>query len=377
MSGNLGQRGVLDTKDQHLSDHNVLHSMHDAVVWMDAPSTTAQNDANLAAAIALAISSRVGRTVVIPSGAYTFSTNFSIVNASGLRIVGCGHQTVINSTLNDTSKALFEFDDCRECVISNLYVNVTAALGGVVRFRNVTGSAVTPTYNMVEDVHIEGKNNLQYGIIVGGTNNIDANNDFNVFRRVYVAGYTISGAYLRAISQSYNNSFEDCLFYGGTGALCGMDAGGNYGGSFHWRRGFVNAHATADFNLGRSYQPYTIDGVNSEGSKRFIVIDSAAAYCQAVVRNSRYAANAIHVDLQAIMASSAGAQLTIDTCSIGDSSSDAAVQITGHASSKIVMRQSRMYSSAGSVFNGVTPIELLGNVKITNEGALTTVALTQ
>ena len=365
-----GQRG-------HFSVHQQLWQTFGNIAFLPPPSTAAANSANLKAAIADAISGGFGSTVFIPPETYLLNDYHTIANVSGLRIVGAGHRSRLVSTLNDVNHAVLEFDDVRQSYTANLYMGFNATIGGAIRFRNVTGGSVTPSMNTTENVHIECAGKVQFPLILGGIGNTDANNDFNVFRDVYAIGYTKSGCYLRVISQSYGNQFEDCYFFGGAGAEHAVNAGGGFAGNFAWRGGFVGGHTVSDFNIGRSYQPFVIDGVNSENSARFLTLDGQA-YMNLSVRNSRWAGNAAHADGK-IIKLSGNVLANFEDNSFGDGSGDRALTIelaTLSAVSHVRFARNRVYSSAASVFDTTAPHELVGNQKITNEGNGTTMVLT-
>lgn len=367
-----------ESKQKHREDHAVLHRAYNDIARMyPAQTSSASNSANLKAAIADAISGGFGSTVFIPPETYLLNDYHTIANVSGIRIVGAGHRSRLVSTLNDVNHAVLEFDDVRESVIRDLYFGFNADIGGAVRFRNVTGGSVTPSMNVVEGVRIEGAGKVQFPIIIGGMDYIDRNNDFMTFRNVYAIGYTQTGVYMRAHSQSYGNLFDQCYLYGNGVATHGINAGGNFAGNFIWRGGFIGGHTVSDFNLGRSYQSYMVEGGNGEDSACFMTSDNQA-YQQISVRGFRWAGNGIGALNKAVRLSG-NVQATFDTCKFGDGSGDKEVLLEFkdlHPLSRIKVLNTTVFSSAFAVFNETLPNELTGGQKVTNEGNGTTVALT-
>ena len=150
-------------------------------------------------------------------------------------------------------------------------------------------------------------------------------------------------------------------------------------GNFLWHGGFVGQHKNADFYIGRSYQPYLIEGVNSEGSARLLEVPTGA-YRTVTLRNIRWAGNGLHADRKAIT-TTARINLLIEQCELGDASGNVPLTLEflrssdGDGTGSLVMIGNRIYSTAVSVFVVDKPGMLYGNVKITNEQQLTMEAL--
>ncbi len=371
-----------EEKQAHRDDHLALHQAYNDRARMSKPSTPANNTANLKAALADSISGGVGRTLYIPPGNYIFDDLFLIENVLGLRIVGDGAQTRLVSRRVADSGALFELRDTRETTLTDLNIFIDGMLGAAIRSVNKPGGSMTPSFNLFENLRIESSNKYYIGIHLGGDWNVpgsgvDANNDFHTMRRLYVGGYLQSGCHLRAHSQSYGNEFRGCYFFGGTGAEHAVNAGGNYGGNFAWYGGFVGGHTKSDFNIGRSYQPYIIHGMNSEVSARFITADSQA-YCTIEAKANRWAGNAAHADGK-IIKLSGDVTATFENNVLGDGSGDRALTIelaNLQAVSSVKFNNNRVFSSAAAVFDTTAPHEMSGNSQFTHEGNGTKKVLT-
>lgn len=360
------------SRDKHREDHLALHQAYNDAARMYRPKASAsENSANLKAALADSISGTLGRTLIIPPQTYNLDDVFPIQNVLGLRVVGYGGQTRLVSRKNADSGSLFDLSDVRESTFRDLNIWIDAPLFCAFRTRNKAGGTV-PSFNLFENIRAESSDKLTHGIQIGSgePDTIDANNDFHVFRRFYLGGYTSAGAFLRGSSQAYNNAFENCLFYGGTGAQYGVNAGGNYPGSFHWRGGFLHNHAAADFIIGRHYQPFIIEGACSEGSARFLVIDNAA-HTHVLVRGVRYAANSLHADGRAVIASGRYRAM-FELNRFGDGSNGVPIKfdfnttVNGTTQAWVKFTGNDIYSPDGNVWINAVPT-LEGNWHIPNE----------
>jgi hypothetical protein len=377
----IPERTFVDSRGAHLADHNRLYAVHNTVKTIPAPlSTSSATTAKLKDAIEAAARGILGGTVELGAGDFLLDDTIEVRSKWGLRIVGQGMATRL-VWKGAADKPMFRFAHARQSGLENMTLNFdTDGYAGIHLLRdNAPGSLGIPTYCRFVNLVVNCANRAPYGIAIGGVGNVDANNDFHYFEHCEVNEYALAAWVLRgdgASSQSYNNMMTNCRAYAGTTGQYAVEAGGTFPGSFAWRGGFTNANQVADFNLGRSYSPHIVEFVNSENSKRFILMDSTPHYTQAIVRGCRWSGAQIHEDMQAIIVDGATKQLVLEGNSIGDGGTDQAVQLAFRNGAIVSMRLNRVYSSVEAVFSSGVPGELFGNLKITNEGTLATVALT-
>lgn len=322
-----------------------------------------------------------GATIQLGPGTFNLNDMIEFHNLYGLRFVGVGGATILRWIGNDASKPVLKLSHCQRCYFADLQINIAnAAYAGIQQLRdNVEPRTVTPMRNHYERVDVFCNNFAATGIYVGGVGLINANNDFAVFDNVRVQDYTSEGWFLDG-SQSYGNQMRSCYARSDNGQAKYAVFAPTQCGHFNWYGGFVGGNRVADFHIGRSTQPYVIEGVNSEGSARLLEVP-AGFYRQITLRGIRWAGNGLHADKKAII--QAGyTHLLIEHCMIGYGSNNAPVTLEfinsndGIAGS-LVMIGNRIYSTAVNVFTGLVPGMLYGNSKITDEANLTTVALTQ
>lgn len=346
-------------------------------VWLPPPGTPTQNVDNFLAAIAKAKRNGKGETIYIPPLDYTLNSYLPVDDVAGINIVGFGHQSHLISTYTHAYNCLFELGDVRESSFRNFRVSHNANLFGTFGSRNKAGGLAS-THLQFENIHIAGGDKIDVGYHIGSHVNepdaLDANNDFNVFYRCYLTGYKDSGAMLRGeylSSQAYSNQFEQCLFYGGTGAKYAINAGGNYPGNFSWNNGFVGLHTLSDFLIGRSYQPFKIAGVHSENSAMFLDVDALDCMVRAI--DNRYAANSIRADGTAIKIRGRVTAI-FELNRLGDggrlvSGENIPFQIDIEESDQIDVsfRQNLVYSVNDNVFSNAVPGDMWGNKRVAIE----------
>lgn len=357
--------------------------------WMSKPkASAAANSANLKAALADSISGGLGRTLLLRPGDYLLNDYFPINDVRGLNVIGMGGATRLIWTQNDPLHAMFELSDVRESCFRRLMFHFNNYSAAAFVTRNKPGGTTTPSMNLFEDISIECVSKAAYGIMIGGLGNTDRNNDFHVLRRFYAIAYTTAGVHLRGegnATQSYSNLLEQCYLFGGTGAEYGINAGGNYCGHFRMDGGFIGGHTKADFLIGRSYQPYSILGVNGEVSARFI--ESDAAHNHIHVEDCRVAANAIHDDGRMII-TRGRVKLRLIGNRFGDGvrrveDENGVLQkipvvfdFSAANGARVRCMDNEVYSVADQVFVGAVPYVLEGNDRIPDEATGLSVPLT-
>ncbi len=369
--------GLNEGKISHRNDHMALHMRHNAVASVDKPGTAAENAANLAAAIKAATLDRgsvfqLGGTVFIGPGDYVLTDTVELRQIMGLRFVGCGYATRFVWD-GPADKPMFKLAHCRDVDFGHMFLSFPkASLAGVQIVRdNAVGSTIVPVHNHLHHIWMDGGNCLVFGFLVDG---VDANNDFHLFEHCEVANYADS-AWRLPTSQSYNNKMVNCRAIGnGATSKCAVKTGGHLAGTFYWSGGATFGNTECDFYMGRSYQPYIIEFCNSENSTRFIYSDR---YNTIRVVGCRYAANKLHVDGHAIWLTGGNLpyHLTVQDCIIGDS---APVPLTlrfegsdaNYAQSGVVIRNTKIYSSAASVWSARTPHIVETSMQITDEQTL-------
>ena len=343
-------------------------------VWMPPPDTAANNVINLQAAITAATTSTVGKKVFVPAGTYDLNNTVYAQNVFGLQLIGSGMQTVFNWTLNDNTKPMFKLYG-RQCVFSSFQMTFAqVCYAGIQILRDNAGThTVTPTNNRLENVFISGSAKAVYGVMLGGTGSTDANNDFNVIEQCGINNYTDTGVYVGG-TQSYGNRILNSRIVGdGVNSQYAVNSGGA-GGCYSVMGGTAGGHLTADFGVGRHYQPYRIQDVVSEGSSRFLSAPSAL-WRVIFVEGCRYAGNALNADLKAVKIDGYGkyfmrgnrfgdgqatiAALTLEFLNLGSLSN---VSFDGND----------LFTTSGHVLGSITPDSFVKNTKITDEGLFTT-----
>lgn len=366
-------------------DHPGLHNeertaLNAGAVYVVNPSGDgAVNRGNINAAIAEAIdANNYGATVILAPGTWYINDTIEIRDYAGLRILGSGFSTHI-VWRGGASDPVFLIPHSRQIELAHMRIEASAAYpayAAVQMLRDNLSSAWVPTKNHMHDVWIDGGvGGFQYGIVLGGTGSVDANNDFQYFSNVEVQQYTDAAWYLPG-SQSYNIMMDNC-HADGPGEH-GVLTGGQLAGSFMWHGGSMSAHSVSDFYVGRSYQPFVIEFVNSEGSAALLV-GATQFMKQIIIRGCRWAGNAA-IDGDIIDIAAEYLQLALEYNSLGDGNNPMKAFTLGFSSanpalSNIRMIGNRLYSDAVSVFSDLTPDTLIGNLQITDETLGTTVAL--
>lgn len=344
-----------------------------------AANTTAINNA-ITAAIATGSNGSVtkrGKRIAIPPGEWWINDSILISAAFGVQLIGIGKQSALIWTGNDNQKPVILMDNARQCTISGLYIVAqNAALCGIQCRRGTVDTGMTPTKNRFIDIVYDGGGVSDYGIELAGLGSADANNDFNYFETCEVSGYTTAGWRVGG-SQSYNNYFVNCHAIGDGSSLYGVRTGAA-GGTFSWHGGSLGGHAIADFSVGRSYQPYVMEGFNSEQSNALLhLIDDN--YQHVVMRDFRWSGVG-STGLEIIDQDSSGdIQLEIANGVMGDGQSPTAafiLRVALNSNSSFILNNSRLFTSAENPFPGDTPTGGAGNIKITDEATFTRTVLT-
>lgn len=374
---------IVDPVNAHKDDHKYLHLRYNSSVFVDYPKQTpSDNVAMLRSAIASATIDRgsilqLGKTIFVAPGDYEIDDTIEIRNTFGLRFVGSGFSTRF-IWKGAADKPMFKIAHCRDLEFGNILLSFqTLCQCGIYVLKDfLEGSTIVPTHNRFFHIYMQGQSNVTYGFSLGSENSVDANNDFMYFENCEVANYR-EVAWFLPTSQSYNHLMVNCRAIGdGINSKHAIKTGNLLCGSFKWQGGAVAQNTVSDFYLGRNYQPYSIDGVNSEVSARFII--STNAYNQIMVSNCRWAANELHEDGQAIVLSANTYNFTMDNCSIGDGAyptRELYLQFNfanqaAYDRSGVIVRNCRVYSAAEDIWSAYAPHVLECSTHITDEQLL-------
>lgn len=345
------------------------NNWHNALAYGMSPDETATNNT-----VALQNAINQGGHIFIPGGEYEISDTISISSVQGLRLAGEGTNTKLLWVGSDDRPA-FELVDCRNCVISDLQIETSSNLQIGFRLYRSASATVVPKDNTLANIWMQGVSGMLYTAIqIGGTGATDQNNDFHTFYNVVVNNYRdygVDGS--QQASQSYGNVFINCQFLGVAGTslssyYCGDGAG------FHFNIfGGMTYGNSADFHLGRTYQPYLVYGVTGEGSKRLLYCNHGT-YVQARFEGGRWSGENLHTDNDAVLFVGGISQLEINQYSIGDGQSPTGV-LNLNIDGDFAIHNSRIYSTNITPFSSDFPAHNSNNVVITDESLSTTVAM--
>lgn len=326
-----------------------------------------------------------GALVVLPAGDIHINDTILIQDAMGMTLAGDGHSTRLIWQGNDATKPMIRMSHTRQCKIRDIFFWANTACYTAIQCRrdNHIGAIHSPTLNSFSRLFLSGSNNALFGVVLGGTGSVDANNDFNSFYECEWTNYTKAGFMLDAASQSFGNLMINCRSVGQSGVGEYAVYTGPVGGHFHWIGGAVGQHRYADFCIGRSYQPYTIEAFNSESSAQLLELRSTAGHWHAALRDFRWSGAAVTADygnFEIINATGVGLyQLEISNARMGDGGASTGafvLRVPVANDSAWKLEHCDLFSSAADPFPGGNPTSGAGNVKITNEGAFTHEALT-
>ncbi len=348
---------------------------------LSASASASTNTAALQAAIDAATSSALGGQVYVPAGTYSVNGTISIDTVQGLRLAGDGLRTKF-LWAGTTGIPAFELVDARNCVVSSFQLVADSGAPLSIGFRlHRSGSAtVVPKDNSLRDIWIQGTNGHIYTAIqIGGSGATDQNNDFHTFSNVVVNNYRDYGVDGSSqASQSYGNLFVNCQMLGVAGTSIASYYCGD-GGGFHFNvLGGATLGNNADFWFGRSYQPYSIRGVNGEGSKR-LAYSNHGTYLQVHFADGRWSGENLNSDDNAVDMTAGRSNVTFSNYSIGDGQATTGILRLKVASASdggsLVVESCRIYTTDTTPFSSSFPTRSHGNLIITDEGAGTTVAM--
>lgn len=320
----------------------------------------------------------LGARVVLPAGDIHVNGTILIQDAIGTILEGDGHSTrLIWQGINSIDVPGVLLSHARQCVVKNLQIiKGTAYSVGIRTARdNHQGAFVTPTKNTFQNLFIESPD--YSGIDIGGGNSmVDANNDFHLLENCEIVGYGNSG--FRIIgSQSYNNLFLSCHASGGAGSQYGLYSN-NDGNSFQWIGGGMNTNAAADFYVGRSFMPVTIENYVSELSARMVLCPDVANL-NLTIRGCRYFGEYVHADTRVISINAHNLKLTMENNFIGTSEMEnipmtiyitGATEATTHYFNFSGNTIGTSITTGAELFTGHNPTHGAGNTFYIN-GALT------
>lgn len=246
-------------------------------------------------AITAAISSKLGRTVILPPGTFRFTTFLLFKDAQGIRFIGSGYQTILLWDGNSTDPAIL-LDSVKGCTFSDFQMQPKNGTVNAVGVRMIQSAGLTSSRgNRFERVNIGGQATC---FQIGGSG-VDLNNDSHTFRDCNLVNYTACAWSLEG-TQVYAIRIDNCIAAGAAGSRCALqsDAFGGLGGGFIWTGGGGGGHSTADFCLGApTNQPSVIENAWWENSNRFIVTGGPSGASRTlIVRGNRWSGDAVNAD---------------------------------------------------------------------------------
>lgn len=315
-----------------------------------------------------------------PAGTYLIDGTVTIQNVNGLVLLGSSSCT-FHWAGASTTTPMFDLQDVAHSMFVGFKVlgDSSHQLESAFLLENITGTAVTPTSNVFENLFIAGVNGyIDYGfrISASGTGG-DNNNDFHQFINVHVNDYAIAGWSLEALQAHFiKMSGSYCLAANGIGKYCvsnGASAGAAT--SFVWDGGGSFNNTLADFALtcNPSSQPYVLRNFSSEGSNR--MIDSPGGNCGSgsalIVQGARWSDNGINADGYAIKYANPGPVHIIGS-TIGESMSNAIkihwTYVTPGNPPGFVFETSSVkgtLNTPSTIFDANLPTDILGSSAVT------------
>ena len=259
----------------------------------------------LQTAVTAAKSGTAGKRLAMPAGGTCkLSSAILVTDVTGFVLDGNG---VIFIWAGNTSTPMFLCRDCRKSKFHGFQILTSTQdflLLAAFQFENGSGTTVTPTENVVEDVYIECTNGgCINGIRMAQGSGGDANSDFNKFIRVSVNNYANAAAKIEH-SQSKHNLFEDFACYGnGFGVHC-IDV---INGSFECVRCYGGTHTGATFYVATSFDQNLITGSNFENDARLLETGGpSGGPLLMTIESTRWVNNFLHADKKAIIYQFAG-----------------------------------------------------------------------
>lgn len=245
-------------------------------------NNSADDTAAIQAAITAAIAA--GGMVCVPPGRYVITDTLTIANTQGFQFLGAGAGYGSTGTYfrwtGAANRPMFLLQDVAHSRFANFIIAATSSVPLLVGMQCETGSGttVTPTENLFEQIVINGTNGgiLKAAWFLPAGAGGDANNDFHCWLNCVAVNYLNCG-WLIYHSQSKSNQLINCSArsnaFGKIGVSIGYDihAGTtNVGGSCFWRGGAMGANSVSDFYNANPTETILIDGLNSERSARLL-----------------------------------------------------------------------------------------------------------
>ncbi len=385
-------KSLKESKEAHIAHHDAIHAGLRGKIRITSPFGSATN--NLSAfqdAIATAIdegdSYPFAQAIDVAAGEYEISDTLEIREAWGVRLVGRGERTKLYWTGNDNTKPVVRFAHARKCGLERLQILAESpAYAAVQTLRdNAEGSVATPKDNVFKDVIVRCNAAALYGIVIGGAGSVDANNDFHYFENVICSAYTEAAFYMANHMQSYNNLLVNCQMHANNHGKYGIQAAtgaGSTSASFIMRGGGMFGHSVADFYLGRSYQPFFIEGVNSEGAARLLLLANTGGFRNVILRGCRWSSGGLHEDGKAILNEGGTLFLSIDNCTIGDGRNPTGAMTfdfgTANTWRKVTMNLCTIISASEDLWDGIAPANIADgtNIQVASEVGLVAEVIT-
>lgn len=358
------------------------------VIRVSPSSIATENVASLRAAIALlkdgAGAWAWGGTLLLRDGIWALDDTVEFRDMWGVRLIGDSRAVEVKWR-GPADQPVFRFEHCRDFEVAQLRMLAEMPWYAAIQTRrdNTPPSVVPPRYGHVHDLYIDCNNGKgQNGIVIGGIGASNANNDFHTFERVQINAYT-HAAFFGSGMQAYGLRMEHCEVWGngiGQYAFACHGYGTGESPSIIWRGGSIFQNTVADFVLGRSYQTMIIEGVNVEGSKRFLDLPGNGGLRTIHLRDVRWSGGGLHADNRAIVAAN-NFKLLMEGCSFGDGPNPTRpLQFdfnTAGAYSFVEIRGCTIFSTASRLWAGAAPNIFLnvGNTQYTNESTLSSVPI--
>jgi hypothetical protein len=320
---------------------------------------------NACLAYARSVSVFAGTVVRMPKGVYLISgTSILMAESSGIELRGDGVESTRIEPSSLTGLPIINLRNCQNCGVVGMSIRgKTSQLPSVgVEIRRESGhtAGYGSTKNYVYDVALGGAPSQAMGKGISISGDLDANNDFHRFVRVYSDAATLADIAIDP-TQSVGNSILDCFLnstnvIGNYGVWVGAtpDRAADFtarsstkGGAFWMKGGATGSHGVSDFYFsGAGPGQNTIQDVNSESSAAFINTSSVpGAVLPLLVESCRYSSDSSQINASLAITYLWGGPLIIRNCRFDQT------DVTKFAGISFSSGVASEYDISGNIFN--------------------------
>ena len=226
----------------------------------------------------------VGREVRLPPGVCVVSDTLVVRGVTGLSIRGAGPMATRIQWRGPNDRPGLLFDRALRCEASNLTVEaaehhrlmtaIQFQQGGPCNNEPGCSDAMFSSGNLLDRVHVRGDGRIATGIQVALTHrDADRLNDRHRFQNVHVATVTENAFDLQGINAKQIQLFGvTCSGRRMTRSCVNTATVRGRGAAFQWTGGMSTGMVNADFVLGGRNDTLLIQGLYSEKSTRFLLV---------------------------------------------------------------------------------------------------------